>query len=291
MVVCNLNCPSCPLAYICIPLAIGAAIAFKRYKGKLQKRRFASQLGFLFISNTALIFGATGLIYTYFYCWESPFALMACPIGVIEHAFADRTWYLLPYLIGFIAFVSIIFGRAACGWACPIGFLQDIVKGRKVEKRKEIDKKLRMMKYPILIAIPIASYITRALAYTDICPIGGLTATLPHLAIDPYGYTFTFFFYPKMINVAGFFILIAFITRGWCRHLCPVGAMMAQFNKVSVLQIKFYEEECIKCYRCAAVCPMQINMPYENQSGECIRCGKCIDACPKNALEFKFTWQ
>ena len=289
MVVCNLNCSACPFAYLCLPLAIGAFIALKRYGSRLQKRRLASQLSFLFLTNTSFIFGATGLIYTYFYCWESPYAIAACPIGTLEHTFVDKTWYLLIYLIGIIAFVSIIFGRAACGWACPIGFLQDITKGRKT--KREMDKKLRNLKYIILFLIPIASYITGKLAYTDICPIGGLTATLPHLALNPYGYTFAPFFYPKMINVAGFLVLIFLLTRGWCRYLCPVGAMMAPFNKVSVLQIDYMEEKCIKCFKCAKACPMQINMPFENRSAECIRCGMCIDACPTNAIYFKFKWQ
>ncbi|HEC87807.1 MAG TPA: 4Fe-4S binding protein [Thermoplasmata archaeon] len=289
MVVCNLNCPSCPFAYICIPMIVGAFIALKRYNGRLQKRRIVSQLSFLFITNTAFVFGSTGLIYTYFYCWESPFALMACPIGVLEHAFADRTWYILIYLVGAIGFASVIFGRAACGWACPIGFLQDLTKGRKI--KRETDKKMRYLKYAILALIPPACYITERLAYTEICPIGGLTATIPHLIINPYGYTFTKFFLPKMIITAGFFVLIFLMTRGWCRHLCPVGAMMAPFNKISFLQLNYYEEKCIKCFKCAKICPMQIEMPYKNKSTECIRCGKCVDTCPTDALDINFKWQ
>ncbi len=277
---CNLNCPSCPFAYICISL-FGLAFLM----AKKRKRRF-SQIIFLFITNSAFIFGVTGLIYTYFYCWESPYALMACPIGVLEHAFADRAWELLIYLFGMVAFVSIIFGRAACGWACPIGFLQDLIGGRKTTRN---EKDMRYLKYFVLALIPIVSYITRSLAYTKICPIGGLTATIPNLALSPYGYTFTKYFYPKMGLVALFFLLIILISRGWCRYLCPVGAMMAPFNKISILQIKYNEEKCIKCFKCAKVCPMQIDMPYNNKSMECIRCGKCIEACPTNAIEFK--WQ
>ena len=289
MVVCNLNCASCPLAYACIPITIAGVIALKRYRGRLQKKRLASQMTFLFITNTAFLFGATGLIYSYFYCWESPFALMACPIGVLEHAFVDRAWYLLIYLAGSIGFTSIIFGRAACGWACPIGFLQDLTSKRKT--KSEWDKKLRILKYIILAAIPPASYVTGQLAFTLICPIGGLTATLPHLLMNPHGYTFTFFFFPKMMVLVGFFILIVLLSRGWCRHLCPVGAMMGPFNKISLLQLEYYEDKCLKCFKCADVCPMQINMPYDTKTAECIRCGKCVDVCPTDALAFKFQWQ
>lgn len=286
---CRFNCFSCPFAYLCIPMFFTVLIALRRHK-KLQRKRMFSQLSFLFITNSAFIFGATGLIYSYFYCWESPFALMACPIGILEHAFVDKAWPLLVYLAGTIAVVSTIFGRAACGWACPIGLLQDLVRGRRV-RRIEADRKMRYMKYFILFAILPACYFTGTLAYTNICPIGGLTATLPNLALAPYGYTFTSFFIPKMAITFAFLVLIVLISRGWCRHFCPVGAMMGQFNKVSFLELRFYEERCIKCNKCSRVCPMQIDMPYDNKSGECIRCGKCVDACPKNALVLEFRWQ
>jgi len=289
MVVCNLNCAACPFAYLCIPLAIGAFLAIKRYQSRLQKKRLASQVTFLFITNTAFIFGATGLIYTYFYCWEGPLALMACPIGVLEHAFADRAWYLLPYLFGVFGVSSVIFGRAACGWACPIGFLQDLTRGRRT--KHPLDEKMRYLKYAILALIPPVCYVTGTLAYTNICPVGGLTATLPHLALDPDGYTFTAFFVPKMLILAGFFVLILLMTRGWCRHLCPVGAMMGPFNKISVLELRYFEDKCIKCFKCAKVCPMQIRMPYDNRSSECIRCGTCVDACPTDALALAFKWK
>lgn len=288
--ICNFNCSACPFAYLCVPLTIGAIFAFKRYStSSLQKKRFASQVSFLFISNLAFLFGATGLIYAYFYCWEGPIALMACPIGILEHAFADKTWYLLIYLGGTIGVACTIFGRAACGWACPIGFLQDITGNRKT--KSPFDKRGRYLKYGILALIPPASYVTGTLAYTEICPIGGLTATLPHLALDPYGYTFSVFFVPKMIFLAGFFLLILLMTRGWCRHLCPIGAMMAPFNKISLIELKYYEDKCIKCFKCAKICPMQINLPTDSSSCECIRCGQCVDSCPTQALSLELRWK
>ncbi len=291
MPMCNFNCASCPFAYICVPMAIGAAVVWKRYASStMQKKRLASQLAFLFLSNTAFMVGSTGLIYTFFYCWEAPLASMACPIGILEHAAIEHSLTLLIYLVGFISIVSMIFGRAACGWACPIGFLQDILGGKKVknEKRAKLDKKLRYLKYIILLLIAPVSYIRGTMAYTNICPVGGLTATIPHLILDPHGYTFGTYFIPKMLFVGGFIALIVLLSRGWCRHLCPVGAMMAPFNKVSLLQLRVDMDKCIHCGKCEAICPMDIKMPEDNKSLECIRCGKCVSVCPVNAIKLGF---
>lgn len=50
---------------------------------------------------------------------------------------------------------------------------------------------------------------------------------------------------------------------------------------------------CIKCEKCARVCPMQLK-PYlefdENNKFEdinCIKCKTCVNNCPKNILEIK----
>jgi len=293
MAVCGFNCGACPFAYLCIPLAIGAIFALKRYaKSPLQKKRFVCQLSFLFLSNTAFLVGSSGFIYTYFYCWEAPVATMACPIGILEHAAIELNWMLAVYLVGTIALVCMVFGRAACGWLCPIGFLQDILGLRRkiqTERAQRIDKKARNLKYVILLVIAPVCYITADMAYTNICPVGGLTATLPALALDPSGYTLGVYFVPKMLFLGGFFILIALLSRGWCRHLCPVGAMMAPFDKVSMLQLTVDMKQCTRCGQCKNVCPMEIDLPGDITSMECIRCGQCVSYCPERAIHLRFT--
>ena len=290
--VCGGSCLTCPVAYSALSMV---AIGIKRiYRKPMQKKRLVSQLIFLFITNAAFIFGVTGLIYSYFYCWESPQATMSCPIGILEHAVLEASIFLAIYLVGTIAIIGTIFGRAPCGWACPIGFLQDVVGKIKISreiKRSKADERARYLKYAILAAIPFAVYHFATMAYTDICPIGGLTATLPILLFHYGGYTPTEFFLPKMILLALTIFLIVNVKRGWCRYLCPVGAMLAPFNKISVLQLTFYESQCLKCMNCARVCPMKINLPYDVKSMECIRCGMCVDECPTEALKLEFKWK
>lgn len=236
--------------------------------------------------------GSTGLVYTYFYCWEAPLAAMACPIGILEHAAIDLNLMLGVYLAGFVALVSMVFGRAACGWACPIGFLQDMIGVKDTIRSRlgqKIDRHGRWLKWGILAAIAPLSYLTGLMAFTEICPIGGLTATLPTLALDPAAYTFSAFFYPKMLFLVGFFVLAVLLIRGWCRHLCPIGAMMAPFNHVSLLQLRVDHDSCIHCGRCAAICPMDVDMPEHPASAECIRCGRCVEVCPVDVISLGFT--
>lgn len=256
---------------------------------RISDYRLISQTVFFVLANLGFI-EMTGLIYPFFYCYACPFADAACPIGILEHAIlGDYTLFI--YLLGFIGVIGVIFGRAFCGWACPVGFLQDIFgflfrnkKIKKIRLKPETEHKLRYSKYAVLIGTVVAVYITGTLAFTLICPIGGLTATLPTLIIYPGRYGFGRFFWVKIVGVILFFILIAISYRGWCKYFCPFGALISFFNKISIIHLKVDKEECTKCGLCRKVCKMDIDLINDRRSPECIECFRCVDACPNKLV-------
>jgi len=265
---------------------------------RISDYRLISRTAFFVLANLGFI-GMTGLIYPFFYCYACPFADAACPIGILEHAILGD-YLLFVYLIGFIGVIGIVFGRFFCGWACPVGFLQDIfgflmgnkkIKGLKLKPetehrlrcikyflKPETEHKLRYLKYIVLIGTVVAVYITGTLAFTLICPIGGLTATIPTLIIYQGIYGFGRFFWMKMLGVVLFFILTIISYRGWCKYFCPFGALISLFNKISIIHLKI-DNTCTECGLCRKVCPMDIDLINDRRSPECIKCFKCVDAC------------
>lgn len=97
-----------------------------------------------------------------------------------------------------------------------------------------------------------------------------------------------------IITVAAFLV-----RRSWCR-ICPLGALIALFNRfppfkwISGVRLDKKEEKCKNCGICKRVCPTQVKEVYEKKSGDvassqCIWCLRCVEMCPyEDSLKFKF---
>jgi len=106
-------------------------------------------------------------------------------------------------------------------------------------------------------------------------------------------------------GLVGFIILIIFLydlliaTRGWCSHLCPMGAFYGLLGKASILRVNAVNrDQCDSgCKGCFKVCPEpQVITPALRgksknigpviTSGDCTNCGRCIDICPESVFTF-----
>lgn len=272
---------------------------------KLQLKRLITQIIFFFTANLGAFGLKTGFCYPFFYCNACPVATSACPLRSLELSVFDiykkpgnfsLKLLLFPLLI--LGVVGIFFGRAFCGWVCPIGLLQratgkvarflktKIPFFKKIGQHK-IEKYLRYTKYFVLIGLVFVTSIFIGFVFTDICPVGMLTGTFPILILNPGVYVPSSYFYPALIVFILFLALIFLVERGWCRYFCPVGALLAPFNKISFLHLEIDKDKCVHCNLCSDVCPMGIDVPNMHRDPECILCGKCVSACPHNIIKFK----
>jgi polyferredoxin len=266
---------------------------------KFQIKRLLTQISILIAANLGAFGLKTGFCYPFFYCHACPAATSACPLRAIEKSVYDSsfTWKLFVYPLLILGFFGITTGRAVCGWACPIGLLQRAtgVVPRKFKKYSVVkkvgswkgEKYFRYIKYFLLIGLVIVTPFFIKFMFTDICPVGVLTGTIPILILNPGKFVPNPFFWIAMIIFILFFVLIFLIERGWCRYFCPVGAILAPFNKISYLYINVNKKECIHCNVCIDACPMGIDVANMNRDPECILCGKCITQCPKNGITYE----
>jgi len=271
---------------------------------KFQIKRLISQILIFFSANLGAFGLKTGFCYPFFYCNSCPTATSACPLRAIEQSVYKGSfkWRLLLFPIIILGFFGVTSGRAICGWACPIGLLQRGTGkiARKLKKyplikkigNHKIEPFLRYLKYITLIGLVILTTALIGFMFTEICPVGILTGTIPTLILYPGKFVPNPFFWISLIIFIFFLILIFTVERGWCRYFCPIGAILAPFNKISMLHVSLvpketFEKECLRCNACSNACPMGIDVTNMNRDLECILCGKCINVCPKKLIKFE----
>lgn len=218
-----------------------------------------------------------------------------CPFGGIETLWPYlstgttlKTTNLLNFsiLLGVLG-VALLAGRAFCGWLCPVGTTQDIMTdlGRRLTRKKSgrsgkrttstfprsihhrWDPWLRKLKYLILAVIVLVSSWTVFPPLRQICPARAL-----------FSFQLTA---PLLVSVLILFLVSSLLVKRFsCKYLCPLGAVLAPFNKIAPLRLTVNQKSCTSCGRCDAECPMDIeDIPHNLRSAECSQCLICQETC------------
>lgn len=232
------------------------------------------------------LYGGTlkGVVPPILNCYACPGAFVSCPAGSIQHFMVIKA---IPYyVLGVMLIVGATLGRLFCGWACPFGFAQDLlfrIKTRKIT----MPQWLRFGKYAFLVlTVFLIPYLIADTFFCKLCPQGALEGGIPQMLLKPELHHLAGMLYWSKIAILAVVIIAAIlIKRPFCRIVCPVGAFLAIFSKVSLLQMKIENKSCTSCGWCRAVCPVDINISDDPNSAECIRCGLCT-ACPTSAVKF-----
>jgi len=216
-----------------------------------------------------------------------------------------------------ILVLTLLTGRTYCSFLCPLGILQDVISraGGLVKRRFRkygYKKPYTILRYFILV-------ITAALL-----AIGGVYVLT---ILDPYsnfGRLMTCFVQPvvlvinnlfagilgkfgiysvyhvdiKSYELAAYIVPVAFLLligllafrygRLYCNSVCPVGTLLGLLSKVSLFRIRFDEDKCTRCGRCAMVCKSSC-IDFLNKSvdlSRCVNCFNCVDACRGNSMSY-----
>ncbi len=225
-------------------------------------------------------------------CYSCPGALGACPIGSLQAALGQKGRFP-AYVLGTLVLFGVLLGRLVCGFLCPFGLLQDLLDRVPLPKLKlprRLDKPLRYLKYAVLILLIVLAVLLREPAFCKyLCPAGLLEAGLPLTGLDPaFAALRGPLFYVKLGVLLAIVLLALTVFRPFCKYLCPLGAFYGLFNGVGFYRLEVSKARCVRCGKCAAACPMDVDVVKHPNSPECIRCGRCLDSCPTNAISSGF---
>jgi len=184
-------------------------------------------------------------------------------------------------------FLSILLlGRLWCGYVCPFGFIQEVLyKIREFVGLSSLKLTQKHKEYLNLVKYVLLTIFIIGLGFCEICPVRFVIPPLNGVATR------------IEIGIISSIIVLGialFSERFFCK-ICPLGAFIGLFHKLTPWRIKKNCTSCTKCGICYEVCPMDIKDIYTQRkdsdvtSSDCIFCNKCIDNCPeKDALSLTF---
>jgi ferredoxin-type protein NapH len=221
-----------------------------------------------------------------FHCYSCPLSAFACPIGVMaNYAALLPAASEMPYLlIGVLLLVGAAGGSIICGWACPFGFLQDLL-GRTVPWKISLPSWLGYFRYVVLVGLVILlpmilgfkgiPFEKQAVSICRLCPAGALEAGLPYSVQSLMAGNGWVMSGLKTGILIAFFAAALFIHRPWCRMFCPLGGFLALFNRFSLFHLRYNPKECVECNLCRSRCSMGVKVDQKVNVSNCIRCLEC----------------
>ena len=233
---------------------------------------------------------------------------------------------IAPMLLALVAVVfGFVFGRAWCGWLCPLGALLDWVSPR-TWRVAEAHKNWKSIKYVFLLVIFFAALLgnlslmildpitllnrtfsSAAMPALNVIVVSTETALYPIApplqplfdwieqnwrgTILPAQQTFYQLGWMLALVFVGVVALNWVAPRFWCRYLCPLGAVYALQAKISWLRPRAVKD-CSHCAACMRVCPTNaIAVTKEGftvDPAECVVCMDCVKECPESVIAINF---
>ncbi|MEM9870521.1 MAG: 4Fe-4S binding protein [Pseudomonadota bacterium] len=231
---------------------------------------------------TPLRLGILAFVTGFIGWWGQGQLSIATPLAVGRTALEGGSYAFLLYdpfslaiwavtIVGFV-----LWGRGLfCGWLCPFGALQEFANhlGRllrvpQIEPNAYWDGQLKNLKYVVLAALV-------ALLFT--AP-GALDKAIE---VEPFKTAITTFFVREWYYVAyavGLLVLSMVLFKGFCRYLCPLGAVMAIGGLIRGRDWIARRAECgSPCQLCKVKCSYgAIKKTGEIQYSECFQCLDCV---------------
>ena len=186
-----------------------------------------------------------------------------------------------------LAFYLLVGGRVYCSWVCPVNLVTDAAAWLRLRLGFAGGRSPpEQLRYWLLGGTLVGSFATGTILWEWVNPVSMLHRGLIYGAGLAWGI---------VLAVFVFDLLIA--RRGWCGHVCPVGAFYSLIGRLSLARVSAARRaHCDDCMDCYAVCPEpQVIPPALKPRGEaspvilssaCTNCGRCIDVCSKNVFRF-----
>lgn len=233
-------------------------------------------------SVTLIRLGVLAVVLVFVGWWGQGQLSIVTVLGVIRTAWDGGSFGFLLYdpfslviwavtIIGFV-----LWGRGLfCGWLCPFGAMQEfahhlgkLLRVPQIEPSPAWDRRLKAVKYVLLAGL---------VATVFVAPDHVDTA----VEIEPFKTAVTVFFVREWYYVAYAGVWLGmgmFLFKGFCRYVCPLGAVMAIGGMVRGRDWIARRPDCgSPCQLCKVRCKYgAIKATGQIDYAECFQCLDCV---------------
>ena len=187
-----------------------------------------------------------------------------------------------------LVFYLLVGGRVYCSWMCPVNMVTDAAAWIRRKLGLKVSSQFsRSSRYWLLALTLILPLITGAIVWELFNPVSLMFRGI----IFGMGWAW-------MVIIAIFLFDLFISQRGWCGHLCPVGAFYSLLGTKSILRVSASKrDQCDDCNDCFVVCPEPKVIRPALKGAErgisplidemnCTNCGRCIDVCDEDVFNF-----
>ena len=212
------------------------------------------------------------------------------PFILIQSLFAGH-WPEFTAFIGagiILGFYFLVGGRVYCGWICPVNIITDAAAWLRQKLAIKGGVKIsQRARYWILAMSFFIAALTGSLVWELVNPVTLLYRGLIFGTGMVIWLVLVLFLFDLLVS-----------PRGWCSHLCPMGAFYSLLAMYSPLRISAVQRsKCNDCMDCYAVCPEPQVIPPALKPKDpnlqpvitginCTNCARCIDVCSKDVFAF-----
>ena len=207
----------------------------------------------------------------------------------LAQVLATRHWPELTGLLGaliVVVFYALVGGRVFCSWVCPVNVATDSASWLRRRLNITSGRAPKDMRFWLIPAVLGASAISGVAVWEWVNPVSLTQRALIFGGASAMGAVGAVFLFDLLVA-----------PRGWCGHLCPVGASYALIGHKSLLRVSAQRSSaCNDCADCYAVCPEPQIIPkaLKGKGGVspvildsvCTNCGRCIDVCGPDVFSY-----